>query len=368
MKTVPFLNLSFQHAAVAGRIQDALTRISDRNWFILGNEVNDFEKAWAEYTGTPFCVGVGNGLDALTLALIALGIGPGDEVIVPANTYIATWLAISRTGATIVPAEPEQRTFNIDVAKVEERISSRTRVILPVHLYGQACNMTALHNLAQKHKLVIVEDNAQAHGARWLEKKTGSFGDINATSFYPTKNLGAWGDGGAITLYNEQHDYALRMLRNYGSIEKNIHVREGMNSRLDEIQAAILAVKLTALDQWNEMRRSIATRYLHNLAGVGDLIFPLSAKEAYHVYHQFVIRTHSRERLKSYLTEHGVESMIHYPTPPFLQPAYAGLSLRSEEFPVSILMAATILSLPIWPGMSHDDVDYVSETIRSFFK
>jgi dTDP-4-amino-4,6-dideoxygalactose transaminase len=365
---VPFLDLSFQHQSVAGRINEAITQVSDRNWFVLGQEVENFEKAWAEYSGTPFCVGVGNGLDALSFCLSALGVGVGDEVIVPANTYIATWLSVSRTGATIVPVEPDQNTFNIDVTKIEERISARTRAILPVHLYGQACDMTALDRLVRKHKLFLVEDNAQAHGARWLEKKTGSFGDLNATSFYPTKNLGAWGDGGAVTLHDGDQDKFLRTQRNYGSLEKNIHILQGMNSRLDEIQAAILSSKLPFLDHWNEMRRSIAAQYLHNLSGVGDLILPLSAKETYHVYHQFVIRTHARDELKNYLRQHCIETMIHYPTPPFLQPAYSSMAIRSEEFPVSVLMASTALSLPIWPGMLSDDVDYVSETIRSFFR
>jgi dTDP-4-amino-4,6-dideoxygalactose transaminase len=368
VKSIPFLNLSFQHQAVAGRIQDAITRISGKNWFILGKEVEDFEKAWAAYSGTPFCAGVGNGLDALSFCLMALGVGPGDEVIIPANTYIATWLSVSRTGATIVPVEPDQSTFNIDVNKVGERISPRTRVILPVHLFGQACDMTTLDVLARRHKLFVVEDNAQAHGARWLEKITGSFGDVNATSFYPTKNLGAWGDGGAVTSFNEKHDLHVRMQRNYGSIEKNVHLQQGSNSRLDEIQAGILKAKLAYLDEWNEMRRAIATQYLDNLSGIGDLILPLSAKEAYHVYHQFVIRTHSREKLKAYLQQHEIDTMIHYPVPPFMQPAYSAAEFRSEDFPVSILMASTSLSLPIWPGMSNDDVSYVSETIREFFR
>jgi dTDP-4-amino-4,6-dideoxygalactose transaminase len=368
VKPIPFLDLSLQHAAVTARIQDTITRISERNWFIRGKEVDDFEQAWADYSGTPFCVGVGNGLDGLTFSLLTLGVGAGDEVIVPANTYIATWLSVSRTGATIIAVEPDQSTFNIDVSKIEERISSRTRVILPVHLYGQACDMTALDDLARKHKIFIVEDNAQAHGAKWLEKKTGSFGDINATSFYPTKNLGAWGDGGAVTMHNEDHDKFVRMLGNYGSVEKNIHLHQGMNSRLDEIQASVLTIKLKELDSWNEMRRSIAAQYLHDLAGVGDLIFPLSAKEAYHVYHQFVIRTHKRDSLKIYLQDRGIESMIHYPRPPFLQPAYTGFSIRAEQYPISVLMASTVLSLPIWPGMSTDDVNYVSEAIRSFFR
>jgi dTDP-4-amino-4,6-dideoxygalactose transaminase len=368
LKSIPFLNLSYQHAAVSSQIQDAITRISDRNWFVLGKEVDDFEKAWADYSDVPFCVGVANGLDALTLSLVVLGIGPGDEVIVPAHTYIATWLAVSRTGATLVPVDADQSTFNIDVTTIEQLITPRTRAILPVHLYGQACDMTAIDNLARKHDLDIVEDNAQAHGGRWLTRKTGSFGVVNATSFYPTKNLGAWGDGGSITTHREDYDRRVRLYRNYGSVEKNVHIERGVNSRLDEIQAAILLSKLIHLDEWNEMRRDIAEQYLLNLTDVGDLILPRSCKEAYHVYHQFVVRSHRRDKLKSHLKENGIETMIHYPVPPFLQPAFTDLAISPGHFPVSALIASTALSLPVWPGMTATEVDYICETVRSFFR
>lgn len=345
----------------------AISNIYRNNWFVLGKELENFEAEFAAFSETPFCIGVGNGLDALTLALKAVGVKQGDEVIVPAHTFIATWLAISKTGATIVPVEPDENTFNIDVAQIESVITNRTKAILPVHLYGQACDMTAIDALARKYSLSIVEDNAQAQGGRWLKKLTGSFGNANATSFYPTKNLGAIGDGGAVTTFDKTLADFVKRNRNYGFAEKNIGKDLGANSRLDEIQAAVLRIKLRFLDEWNEQRRLTATQYLTQLKQVGDLIFPLSSKEAFHVYHQFVIRTEQREALRSFLKDNGIETLIHYPIPPHLQEAYANAKFTSGQFPITERIAKTALSLPIWPGMSEAQVNYVSKMITKFF-
>jgi len=368
VEPIPFLSLSFQHNQIQHQVQDAINQVYKRSWFILGDELKAFENAFSQYSGATFCIGVGNGLDALTLSLQSLGLQKEDEVIVPAHTYIATWLAISKTGARIIPIEPEINTFNIDVTKVEGAITSRTRVILPVHLYGQACDMTTIDQLARKHNIFIVEDNAQAHGAKWLEKFTGSFGEINATSFYPTKNLGALGDGGAVTTFDEQKAAFVRRHRNYGFQEKNMCIDQGSNSRLDEIQAAVLRIKLTYLDEWNSMRREIATSYLKNLQGAGDIILPLSAKEAFHVYHQFVIRTNYRDQLKTFLADHNIETLIHYPVPPHLQPSYFDLGFKKGDFPLTERIAETALSLPIWPGMESDQVDRITEVINKFYR
>ena len=366
MEPIPFLKLSFQHQGVNARIQEAITQLAEKNWFVLGKELETFENRYAEFTGVPFCIGVGNGLDAITLSLLALELAPEDEVIVPANTYIATWLAVSRIGARLVPVEPEDNSMNIDVTQIESRITPRTKVILPVHLYGQPCDMTTIDQLARKYNLNVVEDNAQAHGAMWGEKKTGSFGDVNATSFYPTKNLGAWGDGGAVTTFNAAIAEYIRAHRNYGAVQKNIHQSKGINSRLDEIQASILTIKLSMLEEWNRARRVIASQYLERLQDVGDLILPRSAKEALHVYHQFVIRTEHRAGLVDFLSGRHIETMIHYPTPPFLQNAYSEFAKQSGEFPKAVHLSRTVLSLPIWPGLTTDQIDYICESIGQY--
>jgi len=368
VETIPFFSLTWQHNEIQSEVHNALLRVYAQNHFILGEEVETFEREYARYSSASYCIGVGNGLDALSLAIQSLGIGKGDEVIVPAHTYIATWHAISKAGARIVPVEPDLSTLNVDASRIEEVVTSNTKAILPVHLYGQACDMTTIMDLSQKHKIAVVEDNAQAHGSRWLEKMTGSFGEVNATSFYPTKNLGALGDGGAITTFDEQIALFLKRNRNYGFARKNFGTDKGVNSRLDEIQAAVLRIKLRHLDAWNEARRRLADAYLKGLHGAGDLILPLSAKEAYHVYHQFVIRTDSRDLLQAFLHSHGVETMIHYPIPPHLQPAYSDLDFKKGAFPMTERIAETALSLPIWPGMEMDQVYRVIDLIHKFFK
>lgn len=368
MRTVKFLSLQPQQAQIQAAVQEAFTRVYDRSHYILGEELASFEKDFATFTGTKFCFGVGNGFDALTIALKACELTPEDEVIVPAHTYVATWLAVSQTHAKIVPVEPNPSTLNIDVARIEEKITNQTRVILPVHLYGQACNMTAIMELAHRYELDVVEDNAQAQGSVWARRRTGSWGTINATSFYPTKNLGALGDGGAITTSDADMAVFVKAFRNYGFEEKNSSVVHGVNSRLDEIQAAILKVKLGMLDQWNADRRAIASSYMERLKGVADLILPICDPEAFHVYHLFVVRTNYRDELRKFLLTKGIETMIHYPVPPHLQQAYHHLDLRRGKFPITEKLAETMMSLPLWPGMSSDDLDYTCDAIKEFFQ
>jgi dTDP-4-amino-4,6-dideoxygalactose transaminase len=364
---IPFLSLAFQHDQVRKGIDDTLREVFYGNRFILGNRLSAFESEYAQFSGTKYCVGVGNGLDALTLALKSLILSAEDEVIVPAHTYIATWLAVSRSNVRIVPVDAEPNTFNIDVRLIESRIGSNTKVILPVHLYGQSCDMTTIGLIADKYKLFIVEDNAQGHGSLWLEKITGSFGIVNATSFYPTKNLGALGDGGAVTTDSPEKAEFVKRNRNYGMVVRDYVEDVGLNSRLDEIQAAVLSVKLPLVAQWNSLRREIASIYLKNLKDVGDLILPLSDKEAFHAYHLFVIRTQHRDRLREFLRLNGVETLIHYPVPPHLQPVYKELGYGKGSFPVAEQIAQSALSLPLWPGMTEGQINHIIETIRRFF-
>jgi dTDP-4-amino-4,6-dideoxygalactose transaminase len=326
-----------------------------------------FEKHYADYHQVSFCAGVGNGLDAIYLALKALGVTKGDEVIVPSNTYIATWLAIDRTEATVVPVEPNADTFNIDVTKIEVAITSKTKCILPVHLYGQACEMDKIVEVASKYSLGIVEDNAQAHGAECKSHKTGSFGDVNATSFYPTKNLGALGDGGAITTNSKELYEKICLLRNYGSAVKNENKVKGVNSRLDEMQAAILRIKLKQLDKWTAERRLIAQTYQKLLKGVGDLTLPIIAAGSTHVFHIFAVQTSHRDALRDYLQKKGIQTSIHYPVPPHLQPAFSYLGYRKGDFPIAENLARTELSLPVWPGMTTSQIEFISNQVRSFF-
>ncbi len=342
-------------------------RVYDSNVFIMGNALQSFEEEYALLLNVPFCVGIGNGLDALTLALRVCNLRKDDEVIVPANTYIATWLAISRNNAAIVPVEPDD-SLNIDPSKIENAITPRTRVILPVHLYGQPCDMDAITKIAEKHNLLIVEDNAQGHGAKWNNKHTGSFGVVNAHSFYPSKNLGALGDGGAITTTHLPYAEKIRKLRNYGFREKNIAELPGINSRLDEIQAAVLSIKLQHLEEWTNERRRLAALYNNRLAGVGDILLPLVKPLAHHVYHLYVIMTSQRDKLRQFLSANGVETMIHYPIPPHLQQAYRDLNFKKGDFSLTEHLADTLLSLPLWPGLRDDEVGYISGLIQAFFK
>jgi dTDP-4-amino-4,6-dideoxygalactose transaminase len=341
--------------------------VYDKNWFILGKELEKFEAAYAKSTNTSFCIGVGNGHDALFIALNACAIGPNDEVIVPAHTFIATWLAVSKTGAKIIPVEPDANTYNVDPTKLEQHLTKKTKAIIPVHLYGQSCDMTAILKVAKQNEIVVIEDNAQAHGATWCGEPTGGLGDINATSFYPVKNLGAIGDGGAITTNDDERAAYASQYRNYGFKEKNVGEQQGINSRLDEIQAVVLSIKLKHLKSWNDERRRLAALYLERLKNVGDLLLPLSHHDAQHVYHLFVIRTEKRDALQGYLRTHHIETMIHYPIPPHLQKSYNDLGFRKGDYPITESIAKTCLSLPLWPGMTNDEVEYVCDQIKKFF-
>jgi dTDP-4-amino-4,6-dideoxygalactose transaminase len=363
---IPFLSFSPQHEAIRQEALEALAGVYDKNWFIMGDALKAFEDAYAAFCGTSWCVGVGNGYDALVVALKTCGIGKGDEIVVPANTYVATWHAAVQTGAILRPVEPDPITFNMDPQQIEQHITSKTKAILPVHLYGQACNMTAIMTLARKYDLMVVEDNAQAHGATWAGQRTGSFGHANATSFYPTKNLGALGDGGAVTTSDGTKAQLARQFRNYGFASKHVCAEKGINSRLDEMQAAVLSVKLKHLAQWNDQRRVLADLYMEKLSGVGDIMLPTAHAEAKHVYHLFVIRTAQRDKLKKVLAKQGVETMIHYPIPPHLQQAYGEYGFKKGDFPLTERIADTVLSLPLWPGMREEQVGRVCEVIREF--
>lgn len=364
---VPFLDFTHSHGQVRELMLEAFLNVYDSNTFILGNNVTTFESKFSEFIGSQETVGVASGLDALILALRALGIGNGDEVIVPSNTYIASVLAISHVGAIPVLVEPDIVTYNITADGIKQAITDRTKAVIPVHLYGQACCMSDIMELAAKHNLYVVEDNAQAQGATYNEQVTGSWGHINATSFYPGKNLGALGDGGAVTTNNSELAEQVQKLRNYGSSKKYYNDIIGFNSRLDEMQASFLNVKLDFIKSWTKSRQSAAEIYLSKLESIGDLILPITASNASHVYHLFVIRTKSRNELQDFLSKEGIGSLIHYPVPPHLQKAYAHLGYKESDFPISELLANTCLSLPIYPGITEEQITQVCNSIKKFF-
>lgn len=368
MSTIPFLNFEPMHKLIRSEIMQSFQDVYDANWFVMGKKLEAFEKEYAAFNNTNYSIGVSNGLDALHLALKALNVTKGDEIIVPSNTYIATALAASYVGATPVFVEPDPNTYNINPANIEAAITSKTKVIMPVHLYGQACDMDAIMAIAKKHNLFVVEDNAQAHGATFNGKITGSFGNANGTSFYPGKNLGALGDAGAVTTNDEAIAKKISMLRNYGS-EKKYHNEEiGFNMRLDEVQAGFLSVKLKYLNEWTKQRKEIASHYNNALKNVGDLILPTVHANATHVFHLYVIKTKNRDGLQKHLSENGIGTLIHYPIPPHLQKAYQTLGFKKGSFPIAEELADNCLSLPIWPGMTLDQVNTVAENIKQAFK
>lgn len=345
---IPFLDLKAGYLELQAEFDAAARRVLESGWYILGEEVAAFEQEYAAYCGANYCIGVANGLDALHLALLALGIEPGDEVIIPSNTYIATWLAVTHCGATPVPVEPIEATFNIDPARIEAAITPRTKVILPVHLYGQSSDMDPILAIARKHGLRVLEDGAQAHGARYKGVRLGAHGDAIAWSFYPGKNLGAFGDGGAVTTNDAELAEKIRVLGNYGSRVKYHNEIQGYNSRLDELQAAFLRIKLRRLEEWNDRRKNIASEYMRLLEG-SNLTLPPTPAWAEPVWHLFVVRHPERDKLQKWLGEDGIGTMIHYPIPPHLQPAYASLKYGRGSFPVAEQLADTVLSLPIGP-------------------
>lgn len=360
---IPFLDLlSIQQSQRADLIA-AFERVLDSGWYILGQEVQQFEREYADYCGAAHCVGVGNGLDALSLVLRAWGIGPGDEVIVPSNTYIATWLAVTHAGATPVPVEPDPRTFNLDPKRIKSAITTRTRAIIPVHLYGQPADMDPILTLAHEHGLRVLEDAAQAHGARYHGKRLGAHGDAVAWSFYPGKNLGALGDGGAVTTNDETLDNRLRELRNYGSKRKYHNNVIGYNTRLDEVQAALLRVKLPELDSCNQHRAHVARQYLEGLAGTG-LLLPEVSVFVDHAWHLFVVQYHRRDELAKRLADAGIGTVIHYPIPPHLQPAYSYMGLPPGALPISEAMHEQVLSLPIGPTQTEADTQRIILAVR----
>ncbi|SHJ09187.1 dTDP-4-amino-4,6-dideoxygalactose transaminase [Hymenobacter daecheongensis DSM 21074] len=365
---VPFLSFTPQNQAVRTQVLDAMSQVFDSQWYVLGEAVKQFEAEYARFSTTTECIGVANGLDALHLALKALEVKEGDEVIVPSNTYIATWLAISFVGATPIPVEPNPTTYNLDPALLEAAITPRTRAIMPVHLYGQACEMGAIMEIAQRHNLYVIEDNAQSQGAAYAGGITGSFGHLNATSFYPGKNLGALGDAGAVTTNDAELAKKVRTLRNYGSQQKYYNEVIGHNSRLDELQAAVLSAKLPKLMEWTGQRQEVAALYNEQLAGIPDLHLPAVAPGATHVYHLYVVRTSQRDELQKYLTEQGIGTLIHYPIPPHLQEAYRFMNFKAGDFPIAEELATTCLSLPMWPGMTPEHVTQVSSHIRTFLR
>jgi dTDP-4-amino-4,6-dideoxygalactose transaminase len=354
---IKFLDFQRMHSQIRERMQEAFERVYDSYCYVQGKELDLFEKEYSQLSQTKYSVGVSNGLDALVLSLRALGIGSGDEVIVPSNTYIATALAISHVGATPVFVEPRMETYNINPDLIPQAITKKTKAIMPVHLYGQACEMDSIMEIAKVHNLNVVEDNAQAHLSSFKGQVTGSFGDVNGTSFYPGKNLGALGDAGAVTTNNEDLANRIKTLRNYGSAVKYYNEEIGYNNRLDELQAAFLRVKLNYLQEWTNQRKEVAQWYYDALQMRNDLVLPYVHENADHVYHLYVIRTFNREKLQQELTKKGIQTMIHYPVPPHLQKAYKNLGYKEGDFPIAEEIARTCLSLPVWPGMLKSDIE-----------
>lgn len=360
---IPFLDLKKINLAHEAELTQTMVSVLNSGWYILGQEVRAFESEFANYCGVEHAIGVSNGLDALHLILRAYDIGPGDEVIVPSNTYIATWLAVTYAGATPVPVEPDEATYNIDPAKIEAAITSKTKAILAVHLYGQTADMDPINAIAKRHGLKVIEDAAQAHGATYKGKKAGALGDAAGFSFYPGKNLGALGDAGGVTTNDPVLAEKVRLLLNYGSSKKYHNEVKGFNCRLDEMQAAILRKKLTYLDAENQKRREVADIYLDALSKSGNLILPKTLSTCESVFHIFAIRFNDRDRLQTKLTEKQIGTIIHYPIPPHLQEAYRDLNLEKGSLPISERIHETILSIPMSPVLTAEEAKYVAASI-----
>lgn len=362
---IPFLDLKKYNDRFTDQINEAVKKVIDNGWYILGEEVNNFEKEFSSYCGVKHCISVANGLDALHLILKAYEFEPDDEVIVPANTFIATMLAVKSNGLNPILVEPDDRTFNLDPFLIEKSITSKTKAIIAVHLYGQIANMDEIKAIASKYGLKVIEDAAQSHGAMYHGKKSGNLGDAAGFSFYPGKNLGALGDGGAITTNDDTLADKIRAYRNYGSIQKYVHTYLGINSRLDEIQAAILRVKLQHLDADNARRRAVAKLYLENIDNdLVNLPFPQNDSELSHVWHLFVIRSRYRDQLKTYLYENGVETHIHYPIPPHRQAAFQ--EWNQYSYPITERIHEEVLSLPISPVIADEQIEKVVHVINNF--
>jgi dTDP-4-amino-4,6-dideoxygalactose transaminase len=362
-RLIPFLDLQQVNARHAPEIEAALLRVARSGWYVLGEETAEFERAFARYCGTEHCIGVANGLEALQLILLGYGIGAGDEVIVPAHTFVATWLAVSHTGAKPVPVEPELQHFALDPTRIERAITSRTRAIIAVHLYGHPADLDAVRSIAARHGLYVIEDAAQAHGARWRGRRVGGLADAAAFSFYPGKNLGALGDGGAITTHDARLAETLRKLRNYGSTRKYHHELLGFNSRLDEAQSAVLRVKLEHLDADNTLRRKLAAQY-NALLGDAAVQLPAVHADAEPVWHLYVVRCPQRDALQAYLQQHGIGTLVHYPTPCHRQMAYQHDSW--PRLPYAERLSRELLSLPMSPTLTSEDVAAVAAAVRGY--
>lgn len=362
---VLFSTVKFMHDEIREELIQDFNEVLGNNWFICGNEDVKFEKAFAEYQNRKYCIGCGNGLDAIMLSLKALNISQGDEVIIPSNTFIATALAVSYTGATPVFVEPRIETYNINPELIEEKITAKTKAIIVVHLYGQPAEMSMICNIAQKYNLYLVEDCAQAHGAEYNGKRIGRFGNASAFSFYPGKNLGALGDAGAVVTDDDKLATKIRALGNYGSIDKYDHIYQGNNSRLDELQAALLSTKLKYLDKWNQERQRIANRYLTEILN-SNIILPKVIKGVNPVWHIFAIRCNERDRLEKYMKENGIATNKHYPIPLHLQKAYQKLEIPKGAYPVAEEISNTELSIPMYYGMTEEEIQYVIDTLNEF--
>lgn len=362
---IPFVSFKKVEKELERELRMAFERVYTRSWYINGEEVRKFEREFAEYCSVSNCVGVGNGLDALLLSLKAVGIGAGDEVIVPSNTYIATALAVTHVGAKPVFVDPDIKTFNIDPAKIENAITDRTKVIMPVHLYGQACDMDPIMNIANKNNLLVIEDCAQAHGATYKGRKVGTIGNVAGFSFYPGKNLGALGDAGAVVTNEKKIADMIRILGNYGSDYKYHHIYQGKNSRLDELQAAFLSAKLPILDKMNKERCRVANRYLSEITN-SEVILPYFDDKSIHVWHIFGIRCTRRDALEKYLNDNGIGTNKHYPIPLHLQKCYDGLGYKKGDFPIAEEISSTELSLPMYYGMTDEEIDYVIDKVNKF--
>ncbi len=367
MNSIPFVDFTARNNDVSERTLATFEEFFTSNWYVLGTKTKEFEQAYATFNRTQHCIGVSTGLDALRLGLEALNIGPGDEVIVPSNTYIATVLAVTHVGATPVFVEPLRETANLDPAKIAAAITGKTKAVMPVHLYGQACEMDAIMKVAREHDLYVVEDNAQAQGSTYQGKLTGSFGQVNATSFYPTKNLGALGEAGAVTTDDDAIAEKIRALSNYGSSVTYYNDYVGYNNRIDEFEAAFLHQSLHFLEKWTLERREIDRVYRSRLAKIPDIRLCRLAEGATTVGHLFVIFTKQRDELQSYLNEQGIGTKIHYPVPPHLQVCYRDLGYQVGDFPIAEELANTCLSLPIYPGLTHEQVARVCEVVGNFF-
>jgi dTDP-4-amino-4,6-dideoxygalactose transaminase len=368
MESIPFNNLKPIHGQLKSEMVSAFEHVYDGGQFILGKQLELFEKRFAAFCKTSYCIGVSNGLDALRICLKTLKIGQGDEVILPANGYMATVLAVIQAGARPVFVDAGEEDYNLDVSRIESAITSSTKAIIPVHLYGQPADMPELITVTEKHSLRIIEDNAQAHGASIMEKPTGSWGHLNATSFYPTKNLGALGDAGAVTSDDAEIAEKVKVLRNYGSAAKYQFIEKGFNMRLDECQAAFLNVKLNYLLKWTESRREIASWYNEELSVIPQIKIPVTKPGFYHVFHLYVIQVPERDKFRAYLLNEGIETMIHYPKALHNEQILAEYVKKGTSFPVAELLSKTCVSLPLWIGMDRQQVTRIAEKIKKFFQ